>query len=1104
MAPGAMPPAAPSLQAATARAVPVIRYEASAKPLLPFEREEPWWAFLVRYKNIQMTLLALGFWVAMILVHTYLTRLTWHRGVVKFSMVGTPPLHDLLHEVLPNTQPLRVIPEVGHVLPVLYLSGLMLYHFDQRSLDCFRTFLVSHGVLIFLRAISFAGTLLPDASQQCHVSLFVGSCHDLIFSGHVTIMLICVLLAQHYYEIPPVLRVFVGLDAAIVCFFVISSRNHYTVDVVLAVVVTLLVYLAFTRHPFLVSLCVETPVNVLALPTLLDAGQRGGVCGCVGPHDDPPLRTTREGYPVLGDGEALRRMSEHAFGALRLLGLRPSLTMRMVDAEGKPLPGGGVGLTEAALTGSATGATGGAASAGLGSTVTAGSASASTAGFESLPAGGFAAHSHDARNRHGHAQRVLGSLHAHRERDSRERDSDADGDTPVHAHTAAAMRGAGAAAGVGHGSVTALGHSGDRDAALRQAARSRGVSAAELAAWQQQQALLGAWGHATASGVGVGAGAGSSLRHRHAGAVGHEAAIGAPWLHAPAGSHAQIGAQMAAQAQLHGKQARHSTPAAPVLSGSSSAPRPPRTGVTSAGIVVSPAGGSAQRRSPAAAAPQAVAATVAAPGSASKSKGKGHSQPGSPLPSTGASGSASGSGLGADAHAFAVPPALTVSALHGGGTGGSDSLSSHSHSHSHGYSGVHSAAHSVSSAGSAGGSSTGSAGASGTGSAAGGAVGSARGAGAAAAPFAHRSAGPSPSASAVGGGGSDVSAGRSAPGSRRGSESSAAAAGPALGRTATAARRSGTGVIGYGAVGAGTATGPLPPPLSPVSSGGSLPASPDLPAHAHPHGHAHAHPHSLSLPVMHAHPHGSGPHPLVLPGAATAVAGAGPRRPGPVPLSPRTAAAAQAALSISLRRRARALSDMAASEYRLLAAQAEAEAEAEGGMGLADDVDVEVDFDADAGGDAGGAAGAEADAAAGALAADDAADAADADAAADAEVEAEAVEAAAEEYYEMEAVLAHLIAARHARHTPNRQHLASELAAAMSRVRRSARRLLQPVSHITGWVRGFGGAAPEEGPADADAEAGAGGAGAGDAETGEDGSASATATDTDSAGTGSA
>ena len=164
---------------------PVLRYEAWA----PLAVRGPWWAFLARWKNIKMTALALAWWAASLAVHARLSRMSWDRGAAA-GMVGVPPLKDVLHEVLPSMQRLRVLPEIGHTLPVLYLSGLMLAHFDQRSLDCFRTFLLAHGALLLTRGLAFIGTLLPDASQQCHTSLFVGGCHDLIFSGHVSISML--------------------------------------------------------------------------------------------------------------------------------------------------------------------------------------------------------------------------------------------------------------------------------------------------------------------------------------------------------------------------------------------------------------------------------------------------------------------------------------------------------------------------------------------------------------------------------------------------------------------------------------------------------------------------------------------------------------------------------------------------------------------------------------------------------------------------------------------------------------------------------------------------------------------------------------------------
>ena len=93
-----------------------------------------WWAFLVRWKNVRMTAVALAFWVVAVAVQGWASHISWVRGAA-FGMVGTPPLHDIVHEALPDLQRLRVVPEIGHTLPVLHLVGLMLAHFDQRALD---------------------------------------------------------------------------------------------------------------------------------------------------------------------------------------------------------------------------------------------------------------------------------------------------------------------------------------------------------------------------------------------------------------------------------------------------------------------------------------------------------------------------------------------------------------------------------------------------------------------------------------------------------------------------------------------------------------------------------------------------------------------------------------------------------------------------------------------------------------------------------------------------------------------------------------------------------------------------------------------------------
>jgi hypothetical protein len=153
--------------------------------------------------------------------------------------VKRPPLPDVLHVLLPNLQPWRALPEALHLLPVLYFSGQLLFHLDQRSLDAFRTFLWVHGFLMATRALAFASTLLPDASRQCHASRFLGSCFDLIFSGHVVMMILPLLgQAAFFPHTPAAVRLLLRACAAGTCLLVAAARNHYTVDVLLAVVIT--------------------------------------------------------------------------------------------------------------------------------------------------------------------------------------------------------------------------------------------------------------------------------------------------------------------------------------------------------------------------------------------------------------------------------------------------------------------------------------------------------------------------------------------------------------------------------------------------------------------------------------------------------------------------------------------------------------------------------------------------------------------------------------------------------------------------------------------------------------------------------------------------
>ena len=313
--------------------IPIIQYQAVLSPTAiptPVIKESRW-AFFISYANLRLTICTLLFWGSIIAFHQYLTKYTLYRGTVVHDMRNTPPLYDLFHEIFPNLQPYRIVPEIMHVIPVLYLSGLMIYYFDQRSIDCIRTYLWIHGCIMFMRACSFTSTMLPDASQTCHKSVYTGSCHDLIFSGHVVIMLLSVLMMQHFFWVPGYIRLFMGIDAAITSLLIIITHNHYAVDVLLAIFIVPFVFLAFTRHPVLASLGCLVPEKLLAKSSRLNIRNHNGFCSC---RRSPNIKYGTDGYELLVE-EDVQKLTDHAHATLKLFGLRPKV---IIYRAGEKIP----------------------------------------------------------------------------------------------------------------------------------------------------------------------------------------------------------------------------------------------------------------------------------------------------------------------------------------------------------------------------------------------------------------------------------------------------------------------------------------------------------------------------------------------------------------------------------------------------------------------------------------------------------------------------------------------------------------------------------------------------------------------------------------------
>jgi hypothetical protein len=187
----------------------------------------------------------LTFWVSAVAFHIAMMIFTFNKGI-SIGLQYQKPLYDIIQQNTINLKRYRIIPEILHFIPVTLLIFFTLYSFynSQYSIgiSSFEKFFTKHGILFYLRPLLFSSTLLPDSSQMCLTSQSIGSCFDLIFSGHSSIMFLSTYILRDIFNIGAVLFYTLQFNNLCTSFLIIVCRNHYTVDVLLAIIITHFVY----------------------------------------------------------------------------------------------------------------------------------------------------------------------------------------------------------------------------------------------------------------------------------------------------------------------------------------------------------------------------------------------------------------------------------------------------------------------------------------------------------------------------------------------------------------------------------------------------------------------------------------------------------------------------------------------------------------------------------------------------------------------------------------------------------------------------------------------------------------------------------------------
>ena len=195
-------------------------------------------------KNINLFLNKLPLWYYLIpyILHIISTNLLTD----KFNDVKSyKPLYDA---IMSNTPDLSDYENVSNYLFFFIAIFLIIPLYIKPNNKIFISLFKYFSVLVLLRSITSYVTILPSQTSKCKNNLGLlryinGHCIDKIFSGHTATSLIIILMYHKYNIISKNMVYFLLGVQFLLAISLIVTRGHYTIDVVIAYLITIFVYL---------------------------------------------------------------------------------------------------------------------------------------------------------------------------------------------------------------------------------------------------------------------------------------------------------------------------------------------------------------------------------------------------------------------------------------------------------------------------------------------------------------------------------------------------------------------------------------------------------------------------------------------------------------------------------------------------------------------------------------------------------------------------------------------------------------------------------------------------------------------------------------------
>lgn len=152
-------------------------------------------------------------------------------------------IHDLGFKIIPKlNNKYNFIDDILIIIPII---ALFFYKIDYKK------YLLSLIIIQILRSICLMLTILPPPDKNCENNLkkkennfyffrmCFGRCNETIFSNHTSILLLT--LIYLYPNFSKLIQKFMVVYFLTTIYIILGLRNHYSIDVFLAIIITSLV-----------------------------------------------------------------------------------------------------------------------------------------------------------------------------------------------------------------------------------------------------------------------------------------------------------------------------------------------------------------------------------------------------------------------------------------------------------------------------------------------------------------------------------------------------------------------------------------------------------------------------------------------------------------------------------------------------------------------------------------------------------------------------------------------------------------------------------------------------------------------------------------------